>query len=168
MPLNPFKLLFGSGKNVVTETMGAFRENSEAGAQRRAEFDQAALAQYAAEFKIARTGRFDRFMDGLNRLPRPLMVLTVFMLFAAAMIDPLWFAARMTGLALVPEPLWWFAGTVVTFYFGGRFQIKSQEFHKAALAVADDVPRVLGRIKEIEAMRHDTPGAAGRRRASRR
>jgi hypothetical protein len=30
------------------------------------------------------------------------------------------FAARMVGLAEVPEPLWWLLGAIVGFYFGAR------------------------------------------------
>lgn len=65
-------------------------------------------------------GSYDRYVDALNRLPRPvLMVLTVG-LFAYAVMDPAGFAARMAALAKVPEPLWWMQGAVVTFYFGAR------------------------------------------------
>lgn len=80
----------------------------------------AALAQYGAEFAQPRQGRFDRFMDGLNRLPRPLLVVGTLGLFVYAMIAPMGFALRMEGLALVPEPLWWLLGAIVSFYFGSR------------------------------------------------
>ena len=152
--------LFGGGRNVVVETAEVFRENAEAGAQRRADYDQAALAQYAAEYQHARRGGFDRFMDGLNRLPRPLMVLATFSLFASAMFDPIWFAERMQGLALVPDPLWVLAGTIVAFYFGGRFQVKAHEFQAAAAGAAAMVPQVLDNISRIRALRHDSPGIA--------
>lgn len=151
---------FGGGRNVVAETVGIFRENSEAGAQRQADYAQAALTQYAAEFQIERKGLFDRMMDGLNRLPRPLIVIATFMLFASAMFDPIWFAVRMQGLALVPEPLWWLSGTIVTFYFGGRFQIKAQDFKAAAQQSAEVVPQVLENIARIRELGHTSPGVA--------
>ena len=152
--------LFGGGRNVVAETAEVFRENAEAGAQRRADYAQAALSQYAAEFQHARRGGFDRFMDGLNRLPRPLMVAATFLLFASAMFDPIWFAERMQGLALVPEPLWWLAGTIVAFYFGGRFQVKAQEFQRSAAGAGAMVPQVLESISRIRELRSDSPGVA--------
>lgn len=152
--------LFGSGRNVLAETAHVFRENSEAGAQRRADYAQAALSQYAAEFQHARRGAFDRFMDGLNRLPRPLITVATFALFASAMFDPIWFAERMQGLALVPEPLWWLAGTVVAFFFGGRFQIKQQEFQRSVAGTSAMLPQVLKNISAIRALRSDSPGAA--------
>ena len=153
--------LFGGGRNAIAETVGVFREGAEAGAQRRADYAHAALAQYASEFRHARRGGFDRFMDGLNRLPRPLMVLATFALFASAMFDPIWFSERMQGLALVPEPLWWLAATIVGFYFGGRFQSKSQEFRRIAGQTAEAAPEIVRNIAELGALRnHDTPGTA--------
>lgn len=74
--------------------------------------------------------RYDRAIDGLNRLPRPVMALGVVALFAAAMIAPEWFAIRMQALSHVPEPLWWLLGVVVSFYFGARCQIKAQTFRR--------------------------------------
>ncbi len=112
--------LFGSNRNVIKETAEVFRVNAEAQDQRYADQTQAALAQFAAEFQHQRTGNFDRFIDGLNRIPRPMMALGCIGLMVSAMIDPLWFSARMRGLALVPEPLWWLIGVVVSFYFGAR------------------------------------------------
>lgn len=81
---------------------------------------QAALAQYAVEFQQAPSGRFDRVMNGLNRLPRPLLVCGTLGLFAYSMISPSGFAERMESLALVPDPLWWLLGAIVSFYFGAR------------------------------------------------
>jgi len=79
-----------------------------------------AQAQFSAEFQHLRTGWFDRFVDGLNRLPRPVMALGTVGLFCFAMIDPASFAIRMQGLDYVPDPLWWLLGAVVSFYFGAR------------------------------------------------
>ncbi|MDP7150679.1 MAG: holin family protein [Paracoccaceae bacterium] len=126
-----FGTLFGGGRNIVAETAGVFRVNAEAEAERDAQASQAALAQFATEFALARQGGFDRFVDGLNRLPRPMMAFGVIGLFAAAMGDPDWFAARMAGIALVPEPLWWLLGAIVSFYFGARHQAKGQEFRRS-------------------------------------
>lgn len=64
--------------------------------------------------------RYDRFVDGLNRLPRPLLALWTFGLFGYAMLDPEGFARRMEGMAQIPEPLWWLLGAVVSFHFGAR------------------------------------------------
>lgn len=81
---------------------------------------QAALAQHGAEFVHAPGWWFDRLVNGLNRLPRPMLALGTLGLFVYAMADPAGFGQRMQGLALVPEPLWWLLGAIVAFYFGAR------------------------------------------------
>lgn len=81
---------------------------------------QAALAQHGAEFVHAPDGWFDRFVNGLNRLPRPMLALGTLGLFVYAMAEPEGFGRRMQGLGLVPEPLWWLLGAIVAFYFGAR------------------------------------------------
>lgn len=93
----------------------------------RAERDEAAAQAYlaavgelSAEFARAPTGRFDGFVNGLNRLPRPMLALGTLGLFVYAMAAPAGFATRMQGLQLVPEPLWWLLGAIVSFYFGAR------------------------------------------------
>jgi hypothetical protein len=147
-------LLFGGAGNVVRETAEVFRENAEGRAVREAELSQAALAQFATEFAALRPGLFDRVIDGLNRLPRPALALGTLGLFVAAMVDPVWFAARMQGVALVPEPLWWLMGAVVSFYFGARHQTKAQDFQRAmgaTLARTAEVTRNLAALKALEA-----------------
>jgi hypothetical protein len=69
---------------------------------------------------------FDRLVDALNRLPRPLMALGTLGVIAAALIDPVWFAARMEALAAMPEPMWWLMGAIVSLHFGGRMQVQAQ------------------------------------------
>ena len=80
----------------------------------------AALDEHGAEFQYIRPGIFDRFVNGLNRMPRPMLALGTLALFVYAMIDPVSFAQRMVGLNYVPEPLWWLLGAIVSFYFGAR------------------------------------------------
>lgn len=155
-----FGLLFGGGRNVVAETAKVFREGSDGAAERAVAIQSQAMVQHGAEFQGARQGWFDRFVDGLNRLPRPLMALGVIALFISAMSSPLWFAERMQGIALVPEPLWWLLGVIVSFYFGARHQVKAQDFQREIAQSMGRVPQVLDNIQAIRALRHDTPGVA--------
>lgn len=85
-----------------------------------AEAQMAALQEMGAEFQLPATGRFDRIVNGLNRLPRPFLAFGTLGLFVYAMADPIGFSARMVGLNAVPDPLWWLLGAVVAFYFGAR------------------------------------------------
>ena len=153
-------LMFGSGRNIVRETAEVFTENAEAGARRSARMQGQAMQQFGAEFEVPRQGWFDRFMDGLNRLPRPALALGTLGLFVTAMVDPLWFAARMQGIALVPEPLWWLLGVIVSFYFGARHQLKAQNFQRDIAATMARAPQVIRNIGALEKMRSDSPGAA--------
>lgn len=143
--------LFGNNRNVLRETVEVFRENAEAGAARDSTLTQAALAQFAQEFQAPK-GSFERLMDGLNRLPRPMLALGTLGLMISAMVDPLWFAARMQGIALVPEPLWWLLGIVVSFYFGGRAQLKSQEFQSSMAKSYANAQQVMTRISHLNSV----------------
>ncbi len=146
-------LVFGSGRNVVAETAEVFRVNAEAQAGREAGTQNAALQQFGQEFRLTQRGWFDRLMDALNRVPRPAMALGTLGLFIAAMIDPVWFAARMAGIALVPDPLWWLLGAIVSFYFGARYQSKGQDFQRDLAVTMSAVPQVVRTIGDIEALR---------------
>ncbi|MEP5761117.1 MAG: holin family protein [Litoreibacter sp.] len=110
----------GAVGQAVTNVAEVFVPN----ATRAQEFEHlttvAAFEQFGAEFVHGGQGVFDRFINGLNRLPRPFLALGTMGLFTFAMIDPVRFAERMEGLALVPDPLWWLLGAIVSFYFGAR------------------------------------------------
>ncbi|NRA99659.1 MAG: holin family protein [Rhodobacteraceae bacterium] len=145
-----FGLLFGGGSNVIAETAEVFRENAEGAAAREAMLRQATLGQFAAEFAVPRKGVFDRVIDGLNRLPRPALALGTLALFVCAMADPVWFAARMQGIALVPEPMWWLMGAIVSFYFGARHQAKAQDFRRSIATTFAMAPQVARQISALE------------------
>lgn len=66
----------------------------------------------------------------------------------------------MQGIALVPEPLWWLLGVIVSFYFGARHQVKSQDFQRSIVNTIKHVPQVLENIERIGQMRADAVGAA--------
>jgi len=151
-----FDVVFGNGRNAVRETVEVFRENAEAGAERGAATQKQAMTQYGAEFAVARQGGFDRFMDGVNRLPRPMLALGTLGLFISAMVNPLWFSERMQGIALVPEPLWWLLGVIVSFYFGARHQVKSQQFQQAIVGTMAAVPQVVDNIEKLRSLRADS------------
>ncbi|GAA6189476.1 holin family protein [Litorivita sp. NS0012-18] len=147
-----FDGLFGGGRNIIRETAEVFTENREASAMREAELQGAVLQQFGAEFAGPRQSRFDRFMDALNRLPRPMLALGTLGLFVSAMVDPIWFASRMQGVALVPEPLWWLLGAIVSFYFGARHQVKGQEFQRSIAASMAMAPVAMHNIALLDAM----------------
>ncbi len=106
--------------NAATGVAEVFRENT----TRRMELDEEAyaraMAQLSAEFAASPRGWFDALVNGLNRLPRPVLTLGTVGLFVYAMVEPEGFGLRMENLNLVPEPLWWLLGAIISFYFGAR------------------------------------------------
>lgn len=83
---------------------------------------------------------FDRLIDGLNRLPRPVMAIGTLGLIGAALAAPEWFAGRMEALATMPDALWWLIGAVISLYFGARFQAHDQEFQREVLEAVVAAP----------------------------
>lgn len=151
-----FEMVFGGGRNVIRDTAEVFRANAEGVDRRDLAAFEAALAQHGREFREDRSG-FDRFMDALNRLPRPAMALGAIGLFVAAMRDPVWFSERMQGLALVPEALWWLLGAVVSFYFGARHQVKGQEFQRDVARSMARVPQVVENLQALRGLEEPAP-----------
>lgn len=119
-------VLFGSPAQTqalgqtVTTVAEVFRPNATRALELGHDAFATVHASHMAEFQHARTGWFDTAVNGLNRLPRPLLALGTLGLFVYAMADPAGFRVRMAALSLVPEPLWWLLGAVVAFYFGAR------------------------------------------------
>ena len=152
--------LFGTGRNVVAETVEVFRPNAEAADMREAAQAAAALAQFAAEFSGPRRSPFDALIDGINRLPRPMLALGTIGLLVSALVDPIWFAARMQGIALVPEPLWWLMGAIVSFYFGARHQFKAQTYEASMARSLELAPKVVAGIEALRQLQTDDAPAS--------
>ncbi len=146
----------------VVDVAGAFTPN----ATRRMEAAQAAyiaaLDEFGAEFQFVRAGPFDRFVNGLNRLPRPMLAFGTLGLFVYAMVDPEGFARRMVGLEHVPEPLWWLLAAIVGFYFGAReahhFRSRAAPPAVAAAEVQDADPRPNPALEEWRRARTEDRG----------
>ncbi|MEJ2037997.1 MAG: 3TM-type holin [Desulfosarcinaceae bacterium] len=119
------------GKDVAE----VFVENKEQKSQRLHEEsmadidrDLASLKQFSAEF-IQRQNRtwWDSFVDGLNRLPRPLLTIGVLSFFVLAPLSPTHFLEIAKAYELMPAGYWALLSIIIGFYFGGRMQLKSQD-----------------------------------------
>ena len=137
-----------SVSNAVTSVTETFRPNAEADSQRRHDSMVAAQSQYAAEF-TRRTNWFDSIIDGINRLPRPILALGTIYLFVLCFYNPVSFSAAMTALQLVPEQLWWIMLAIVGFYFGAR-DLKGRRDTKVRI---EQVKQVTEQIRQIEKLR---------------
>ena len=152
------------------ELIEVFKPNAETEAQRgHAERlalsaqDLASLEQFAAGFQ-PRTNRtwWDSFIDGLNRVPRPLITLGVLAFFVLAPLDPLRFAQIARAYELMPDGFWALLSIIVAFYFGGRMQLKRQDMaiKGGALEVAREVMALQQAKREHDRMQRAEPAYA--------
>jgi hypothetical protein len=123
--------------------------------------DLSALEQFAAEFqpRPERT-RWDTFIDGLNRVPRPLITLGVLAFFLLAPLDPLRFAQIARAYDLMPDGFWALLSVIVAFYFGGRMQLKRQDLaiRGGALEVVRELLALQRTAREQDAQRAQPAG----------
>lgn len=146
--------LFGGGVrqvgHVVEQVGGVFRPNAEADAKREHDYNSAALTQYAAEYHT-RTNRtaLDSLADGLNRLVRPMVTSLLFGALPYVVITPEHAAISIASLQLLPTEYWVLLGTVLSFYFGGRMQIKAQDFQKSIAEAVVRAPQVIENISRL-------------------
>jgi hypothetical protein len=145
--------LFGGGLSALDGLLGRFMANKD-GVEANIHGETVAqLSSYAAEF----TNRGDRtwwdsLVDGLNRLPRPLMAFGVLGLLVWAPLDPVGFSQAMRAYALVPE---WLAGTlfgVAAFYFTAR------HFDKRLTLKGPDLDSLRHAVSDIRGMEAMRPG----------
>jgi hypothetical protein len=131
------------------ELIEVFKPNAETSAQRDHverlalnEQDLASLRQFAAEFhdRASRTW-WDSLIDGLNRLPRPLITFGVLAFFVLAPLEPVKFLEVAKVYQIMPDGFWALLSVIVAFYFGGRMQLKRQDMAAkgGALLVAREI-----------------------------
>ena len=148
--------LFGPARQLIE----VFKPNSEQQAQRAhaerialSEQELACLQQFAAAFQgRERRTWWDSLVDGLNRLPRPLMTIGVLAFFLLAPLDPVRFLQVATAYEVMPDGFWALLGLIIAFYFGGRMQLKGQDMavKGQALHVARDLVAMRREFRELE------------------
>jgi len=148
--------IFTGGKEVAE----VFVENKEKKGQRTHEAvmaemgrDLASLQQFSTEFH-SRQNRtwWDSFIDGLNRLPRPLIAAAVLGFFVLAPLDPQRFLEIAKAYELMPPGYWGLLSVVITFYFGGRMQLKSQDMavKKEAVTAAKELVAMRKEFRKLD------------------
>lgn len=153
-------LLGGGGAQAATGLVEAIRGNVENAAQRGADFDVAALQQFAAEFANPRESWFDTFVNALNRLPRPLIVLGVLALLIMPVAKPSLAAEVFTAWAIIPNPVWAIIAVVITFFFGGRMQVADLNFTRELAAAATALPGIVQQVASLREVTADSPRVA--------
>ena len=128
MFVNFLSTLFG-GAGAIKKVAEVFVPNAEKSAQRAATEQMELMKSYQAEFS-ARQNRtwIDAIADGFNRLIRPLIASAVLASFALVFFNPEKFVEVSEALTFMPDGYWALLSVVIAFYFGGRMQLKSQDF----------------------------------------
>lgn len=149
--------ILGGGLSKTAKGIASiFTENKEARGQRRHESDMARLGQYAAEFRrLEDRTWWDSLVDGLNRLPRPLLAFMTIGYFLFAYFDPSEFQVLNVALEAIPEQMWVLLGAIVSFYFVAR-EFAKQRGQKLSMSKVQFAEQQR-RIREIR----DTAAAAG-------
>ena len=76
------------------------------------------------------------------------------------MMNPIAFNEKMIGLALVPDPLWWLFGAIVSFYFGARELQKGRDGKYIHPATVQEVQTTIHNIEAMRELRSDSPNVA--------
>jgi hypothetical protein len=81
----------------------------------------AVMQSHGAEFNYRENRTWwDSLIDGINRLPRPILTFGTIALFIWAVVDPVEFVVSMQALTVVPQMLWAIFLTIIGFWFGGK------------------------------------------------
>lgn len=129
--LNFIPSIFKGGKEVAEVFVENKEKKGERGhLERLGDMDltRSTMEQFAAEFhKRSNRTRWDSFVDGLNRLPRPLLTIVVIGFFVLAPVDPERFLLIAKAYELMPAGYWALLSVIIGFYFGGRMQLKQAD-----------------------------------------
>lgn len=127
--LDPTSKIIEAASKGVETVAGVFTSNKEKDAQRSAEEQMALMQAYQAEFNQRQNRNIiDSIADGFNRLIRPFIVVLVLSIFIVAYISPAHLAEISAAINVIPQGYWTLLSIIIAFYFGGRMQLKSQQF----------------------------------------
>ena len=126
---NPISAITDSVSKGVETVAGVFTSNKEKDAQRSADEQMALLKTYQAEFNARQNRNWaDSLADAFNRLIRPMIVSLILFIFVIAYFSPTHLAEITLALSSIPDGYWTLLSVIIAFYFGGRMQLKSQQF----------------------------------------
>ena len=144
-PINWFSKGVETIGNTVVKVKGAFTGNQQERDQQQSKQFMMGLQAYSAEF-APRSNRtwWDSLWDGLNRMPRPLIVIAIFWYFLLSYRNPKEFQVLNTTLDTVPDEMWYIMSAIVGFYFMAR---EFQKGRDTKMALSDkDFEKVQKRL----------------------
>ncbi|MBD3671609.1 MAG: hypothetical protein HUJ29_12640 [Gammaproteobacteria bacterium] len=126
---NPVSTTVKAVSKGVETVAGVFTTNKEKDAQRAADEQVALLKAYQAEFNEKQNRTWvDSLADAFNRLVRPLIASLTLFIFVIAYLSPEHMTKITLSLSSIPDGYWALLSVIIAFYFGGRMQLKSQQF----------------------------------------
>ena len=154
--IDPISSVIDAGASAVEKVAGVFTTNTEKEAQRSADEQMALLKTYQAEFNQRQNRTWvDSFADAFNRLVRPFIVSIIVFIFILAYVNPEHFAKITLALSAIPNGYWALLSVIIGFYFGGRMQLKSQDF-QFRQSQAQAVKTLIETKKEFRKLEMDT------------
>jgi hypothetical protein len=143
--------VLGSGVlGSVDSILGRFFGNKDLKETNIHDEEIALRSSVTGEFSRTPTSMWDSFVDGINRLVRPIYTFGIIAQFVWCIVDPIAFTQSMQALSLVPEALWMIEGTIVVFWFGSRgMELKMKAKSK------EEVQSVMQSISTLQEMKDE-------------
>jgi hypothetical protein len=113
----------------------------------QADARSAVYQQFSNEFGHSKTF-WDGLIDGINRLPRPLMTFGTIYLFWLCWNDPVSFMRGATALQAMPKEGWYILGAIVTFWFAAKLPNDFGKYKSSAFI--GDIKKELSRGQNIQ------------------
>lgn len=125
--------------NIIKTVFGSRLERDRFQADARS----AVYQQFASEFGHSKTW-WDSMIDGINRLPRPIMTFGTIYIFWLCWSDPVTFMQGATALQAMPKEGWYILAAVVTFWFAAKLpkDFGKYKVQKGAIEIAQTVAQV--------------------------
>ena len=136
--------------NEVVKTVWGSKQERDAGDQAE---NMSVQNAFAAQM-MPRDNRtwWDSLIDGINRLPRPVLTFGIVYLFWFCLDSPAQFAAAMAGLELMPAGGWALMVTIIGFWFGGKYL---RDFRAPKPMSPDQVKGILEAVKMMRELEEE-------------
>ena len=107
------------------------------------------MKAYANEMGKENKNWWDSFIDGIVRLPRPIIAYIVITLFIVCLVSPEYAKKVATAFSGLPGYLYGILGTVIAFYFGGRILNNKYQANRPKMT-AEQHTSLMGMVQTTE------------------
>ena len=119
------KFLGGGVAKPIRDIAGQFTAPKDVRQLNEHEYKLAVLKQFEAYTTSEKGSIIERTIGAFNGAVRPILAFGSISLVAIAIIDPVRAQAAYLALQTVPQEVWVNFGIVVSFFMGGRLQVKA-------------------------------------------